>query len=166
MGSVLRSSGAFRGNICSVAPFIPVRPSENGKKNGKMHFSQNPLMARLWNFFGDRGGHGLIRTTFGSSCTFNFVGEASGPLWSSDIRFFLWLLEVYDGSALSGSSDYHSWGLCYWPMISSWCETSVLKQIALFGQVDKYLCWQTDKECRKKQQDKTIYIWLSRDLKR
>ena len=29
----------------------PVGPSENGKKNTKMHFSQNPLMARFANFF-------------------------------------------------------------------------------------------------------------------
>ena len=30
-------------------------------------------------FFGDRGGLGNIRTTFGSSGTFFFVGVASGP---------------------------------------------------------------------------------------
>ena len=29
MGSVLRSFGAFQGNIWSVAPFIPVGPGEN-----------------------------------------------------------------------------------------------------------------------------------------
>ena len=40
----------------------------------KRRFSQNLPMAQLWRRtkIGDRGGHGLIRTTFGSSCTFSF----------------------------------------------------------------------------------------------
>ena len=42
MGSVLRSVGAFQGNIWSVAPFIPVGPSKNGpKKHEKNDFSKN-----------------------------------------------------------------------------------------------------------------------------
>ena len=42
MGSVLRSVGAFQGNIWSVAPFIPVGPSKNGlKKHEKSDFSKN-----------------------------------------------------------------------------------------------------------------------------
>ena len=54
MGSVLRSFGAFQGNIWSVAPFIPVEPCENQWKNTKkndvsknaraifLFFSHNP----------------------------------------------------------------------------------------------------------------------------
>ena len=35
MGSVLRSFGAFQGNIWSVAPFIPVGPGEKTQKMQK-----------------------------------------------------------------------------------------------------------------------------------
>ena len=39
MGSVLRSFGAFQGNVSSVAPFIPVGPGENQWKNTKNEIS-------------------------------------------------------------------------------------------------------------------------------
>ena len=46
MGSVLRSFGAFQGNIWSVAPFIPGGPGENDKKRGENHFF--PCASSLW----------------------------------------------------------------------------------------------------------------------
>ena len=73
MGSVFRSFGAFQGNFWSVALFIPVGPGENGKKKGKCTFlkiPQWPEFEREKNWW--QGGHGLMRTTFGSSCIFNF----------------------------------------------------------------------------------------------
>ena len=57
MGSVLGPFGAFQGNIWSVAPFIPVGPSENQWKNTKMQIVQNPLSARFWNFLGWMGSY-------------------------------------------------------------------------------------------------------------
>ena len=57
MWSVLGSFRAFQGNIWSVAPFIPVGPSENQWKNTKMQIVQNPLSARFWNFLGWMGSY-------------------------------------------------------------------------------------------------------------
>ena len=49
IGSVLRSFGAFQGNIWSVAPFIPVGPSENDKKRGeKSLFLKKPSVPDLY----------------------------------------------------------------------------------------------------------------------
>ena len=48
MGSVLRSVGAFQGNIWSVAPFIPVGPSKNGLKNTKKVIFQKMLARFFW----------------------------------------------------------------------------------------------------------------------
>ena len=51
MGSVLRSFGAFQGNIWYVAPFIPVGPGENQCCPHKTRiFSKNPN-GPIFNFF-------------------------------------------------------------------------------------------------------------------
>ena len=51
MGSVLRSFGAFQGNIWSVAPFIPVGPGENQCCPHKTRiFSKSPN-GPIFNFF-------------------------------------------------------------------------------------------------------------------
>ena len=49
MGSVLRSFGAFQGNIWSVAPFIPVGSGENDKKKReKSLFLKKPSVPDLY----------------------------------------------------------------------------------------------------------------------
>ena len=52
MGSVLRSFGAFQGNIWSVAPFIPVGLGENRWKKHKKIFHSKPPQCPILKFCG------------------------------------------------------------------------------------------------------------------
>ena len=51
-------------------------------------------------FFGDRGGHGLIRTTFGSSCTFNFCWCSFRPVVVIIVNVILQSAEMVPFEAL------------------------------------------------------------------